>query len=212
MNVNVITFDLDGTLVNTLPAIANAFNHILEKYGYDTFNVDKYTDFIGNGFTVVFDRINEIRKIKEKKEKFLEEVREYYNQNFLEGVYLYDGIEELLDYLTKKGKIIAIITNKDSKATKCHVDTILSKWKFLYVFGNPENKSYPAKPNPYAINKILEDGYDKSSIVHIGDMKVDIDMAKNAGIKEINCLYGYGKNVKGTINVSNAREIIDVLY
>ncbi len=211
MNVNVVTFDLDGTLVNTLPAISNAFNHILKKYGYITFPTNRYVDFIGNGFPVVFDRINDIIKIKEKKEDFLTEVREFYNKNFLDGIYLYDGVAQLLDYLVKEGKILAIITNKDSKATSEHVKTILSKWKFKYVFGNPEDKSYPAKPNPYAIEKIIEDGYKRSEIVHIGDMIVDINMAKNANIKEIHCKYGYGKDILNEISVDNARDIIGII-
>lgn len=211
MNVNVVTFDLDGTLVNTLPAIANAFNNILKKYGYETFTIDKYKDFIGNGFSVVFDKINDIYMIKEKKEYFLSEVRDFYNKNFLQGIYMYDGVAELLDYLVENGKIIAIITNKDSKATLEHLKTILSKWQFKYIFGNPEDNSYPAKPNPYAIEKILEDGYNRSEIVHIGDMLVDINMAKNANIKEIHCTYGYGKNIKHDISVDNARDIIGII-
>ena len=43
-NVSVVTFDLDGTLVDTLPSIANAFNEILKEYGYEIFSVEKYMD------------------------------------------------------------------------------------------------------------------------------------------------------------------------
>lgn len=212
MNVNVVTFDLDGTLVNTLPAIAKAFNEILKKYSYKTFEEEKYMDFIGKGFGVVFDKIKIIRNIKEEKEQFLSEVRSYYNENYYKGIYLYEGIPELLDYLQKKGKILAIITNKDQIATLKHVKTILSKWKFKYIYGNPEDKSYPAKPNPYAINEILKEGYKKDEIVHIGDMKVDYDMAKNAGIKQIHCKYGYEKKASIYENsVACAKEIMELI-
>lgn len=212
MNASVVTFDLDGTLVNTLPAIANAFNKILEKHGYKPFEIQRYSEFVGNGFSGVFDKINKIENISEDKNKFLSEVRDYYNNNFDYGIKLYDGVSELLDYLEKKGKVLVIITNKDSVATQKHIDTILSKWKFKYVFGNPEDKSYPAKPNPYAINKIIEYGYKKDEIVHIGDMLVDYETAKNAGVNQIHCTYGYGKEtVNDVISVDNAREIIGVI-
>ena len=48
MNVNVVTFDLDGTLVNTLPAIAKAFNEILKKYSYKTFEEKKYMEVLND--------------------------------------------------------------------------------------------------------------------------------------------------------------------
>ena len=101
-NVSVVTFDLDGTLVDTLPSIANAFNEILKEYGYEIFSVEKYMDFIGNGFGVAFDRIREVRNIKEDKEEFLSRVRDYYNLNYLKGAKIYEGMDKLLTYLEKK--------------------------------------------------------------------------------------------------------------
>ena len=211
MNVNVVIFDLDGTLVNTIPAISYAFNKVLSKYNFNTFDIEEYKHFIGNGFPTVYDKINEILNLNIDKEKFLFEVREVYDKNFLEGIKLYEGIGKLLDYLTKKGKILAIATNKDQNLAEKHANTILSKWKFEYIFGNSVNNKYPRKPDPYIINEILRN-HSKDEAVLRGDMIVDKKTAENAGIKHIHCKYGYEtKEIQVDISVDKADEIIEVI-
>lgn len=211
-NVSVVTFDLDGTLVDTLPSIANAFNEILKEYGYEIFSVEKYMDFIGNGFGVAFDRIREVRNIKEDKEEFLSRVRDYYNLNYLKGAKIYEGMDKLLTYLEKKNIVLAVITNKDQITAEKYCNILLNKWKFKYIFGNPENKAYPPKPYPYGLKMIVKDGYSIDEIVHIGDMIVDYTMAKNMGVRQIHCNYGYEKrNFEFENCVDRADEIIGII-
>ncbi len=202
MSKKIVLFDLDGTLVNTIPAIANSFNCILDKYGYETYPSEKYRDFVGGGFVLTFDRICKIQDIQVDKNKFLLEVRKHYNENFLYGIKLYDNMDILLDSLTKKGIEIAIVTNKDEPMAIKHANTVLSKWEFKYVYGASIDNKYPNKPNPYLVDLIAKE-YNKNDMLFVGDMIVDIETAKNANIDMIYCNWGYGNEININNNVVN---------
>ncbi len=202
MSKKIVLFDLDGTLINTIPAIANSFNYVLKKYGYNTYPVKKYMDFVGGGFVLTLERIMKIQNIDKDKNKFIEEVREHYNQNFLYGIEIYKNMDKLLDELTEKKIDIAIVTNKDHPMAVKHVNTILSKWNFKYVYGSSINKEYPNKPDPYLVN-LISKNYDKKDMLFVGDMMVDYDTAKNADVDMVYCSWGYGKNEKVEGNIEN---------
>lgn len=213
MNVDVVLFDLDGTLLNTLPAIANCFNKTLLKYGYSDYEIEEYKKFVGNGFSKVFDKINMLQNIKQDKEKFLQEVRQIYDKQYTDGVLVYDGINNLLDYLSEKGYIFGVVTNKDHEIAKENIKRFFGKYKFKYVFGCSVDNIYPSKPDPYLIDRICYlENIDKSKVVFIGDMLVDYNTAKNANVKYIHCNYGFElNNVNTDYCVDNANEIIDIL-
>lgn len=213
MNADVVLFDLDGTLVNTIPAIAYAFNEVLKKLSYKPYEIKEYQNFVGGGFYKVFDRINKLQNIKEDKELFVSKVREVYRQNMLKDIKLYEGIDILLDTLSKNNIKIGIVTNKDHDMAVEHTKTILSPWSFEFVLGASEKGLYPTKPDPYGINSVIEKGYKKDKIVFIGDMSVDYMTAKNAGVRYIHCTWGYDNiNRYENCEVSNVDEIIKRLY
>lgn len=214
MNVDVVLFDLDGTLVNSIPAIAYAFNTVLKELGYETYEVSKYSDFVGGGFYVLFDRINKLQNIKEDKNYFVSKVMKVYEKHMLHDISLYKGIDKLLDFLTTNKIKIGIVTNKDHIFALNHTKTILSKWHFDYVIGASRENEYPNKPNPYGVNKIIDDNkYDKSRVLFIGDMNVDYETAKNADVRYIHCSWGYDKqNRYKEYEVANVDEIIKRLY
>lgn len=210
MKKDIVLFDLDGTLVDTLPAIASSFNYVLEKYSYNTYEIKEYKNFIGKGFSVLFDRVNKLQDIKIDKENFLEEVREHYNKNFLIGINLYKNIDKLLDKLSENNIDLAIVTNKDNDLAKKHAETILSKWNFKYIYGSNEKK-YENKPNPYTVNLIAKN-YVKDRMLFVGDMVVDYETSKNANIDFIYLEHGYGgeKNFK-CISLKDPLKILDYI-
>ncbi|WP_068268709.1 HAD family hydrolase [Caviibacter abscessus] len=213
MNADVVLFDLDGTLANTIPAIAYAFNEVLKEFSYDTYDVTEYKNFVGGGFYNLFDRINKLQNIKEDKEFFVSKVRKVYAQNMLKDIKLYNGIDKLLDTLVENKVKIGIVTNKDHNLALEHTKTILSKWNFDFVIGASEQGLYPTKPNSYGINLVISKGYTKEKIVFIGDMSVDYMTAQNAGVRYIHCTWGYdNKNHYKEYEVSDVDEIIKRLH
>ncbi len=208
MSKKIVLFDLDGTLINTLPAIANSFNSILNKYGYNTYETKKYSDFVGGGFVKVLERINKIQEIKIEKNQFISEVRKHYDSNYLHGIKIYENMDKLLDKLSQNNIDIAIVTNKDHPMALEHAKTILSKWDFKYVYGASVNKEYPTKPNPYLVDLIAKD-YKKDEMLFVGDMIVDYNTAKNANVDMVYCTWGYGK--EQDIDSFIANDPLDIL-
>ena len=185
-------FDLDGTLTNTLNAIAHFGNSALEAYGMEAIETERYKEFVGDGRDVLIHRMLSV--YDNDTQEMFEKVREVYDAGY-EADYLYetdayDGIRELLNELKAKGKKLAICSNKPDNVARFVVDTIFGADFFDAVTGQkPEVKT---KPSPdMAINTAKEMGLSPDECFFIGDTNVDIFTGKNAGIKTIGVLWGF---------------------
>ena len=93
------------------------------------------------------------------------------------------------------------------------VKRVLKKWKFTNVIGAVDGK--PRNPKPNGIEYILEEqGISKSEAVYIGDMKVDIETAKNADVYGIFCEWGFGEvetlELEPSLIVKKPKEILEI--
>ena len=215
MKYDLVIFDLDGTLMNTSKSITKTVNSAMEELGKKQYSIGECVKFVGGGVSGLARNILGKEKYEDvTKEEMEKVIRKYYNIYFDYGVEPYEGIPELLDFLEKNGVKKGIVTNKDHKTALSAVDKKLSKWKFDGIFGSNEKK-YPNKPNPYNVDRMAQNlNIPKERILFIGDMLVDVNTAKNAGIDIVYCKWGFGE-VKGEdgidedVKVSSVREIIE---
>lgn len=219
MKYELVLFDLDGTLVDTLKAISKTTNSAMEELGLKTYSIEMAQNLIGHGVEGIVEKIFKLEKYDENiinKEKMKEIIRKHYKIHFNHGVKLYNGIDKLLDFLEKNNIKKAIITNKDQKLALETVEKNLKKWEFFEIIGADDEK-YPRKPNPYNVNLILDKlKMEKKKVLFVGDMLVDINTAQNAGIDIVYCNWGFGtkKNEEGIsedIKVSNVDQLIQKL-
>ena len=120
-NIKACIFDLDGTLTNTINAIAHFGNIALAAFGLPEIPVEDYKIYVGDGRDKLIHRMLGVYG-KDNAEMF-EKVRDVYDENY-ENDYLYDtdaydGIRELLEELKEDGIKIAVCSNK---AEKCQND------------------------------------------------------------------------------------------
>lgn len=215
MKYDLVIFDLDGTLMNTSKSITKTVNSAMEELGKKQYSIGECVKFVGGGVSGLARNILGKEKYEDVTNEEMEKViRKYYNIYFDYGVEPYEGIPELLDFLEKNGVKKGIVTNKDHKTALSAVDKKLSKWKFDGIFGSNEKK-YPNKPNPYNVDRMAQNlNIPKERILFIGDMLVDVNTAKNAGIDIVYCKWGFGE-VKGEdgidedVKVSSIQEIIE---
>ena len=210
MKYDLVIFDLDGTLMDTSKSITKTVNSAMEELGKKQYSIDECVKFVGGGVSGLARNILGKEKYEDVTNEEMEKViRKYYDIYFDYGVEPYEGIPELLDFLEQNGVKKGIVTNKDHETALSAVDKKLSKWKFDGIFGSNE-KEYPNKPNPYNVDKMAQNlNISKEKILFFGDMLVDVNTAKNAGIDIVYCKWGFGE-VKGEIGIDEDVKVSDV--
>ena len=210
MKYDLVIFDLDGTLMDTSKSITKTVNSAMEELGKKQYSTNECVKFVGGGVSGLARNILGKEKYEDVTNEEMEKViRKYYDIYFDYGVEPYEGIPELLDFLEQNGVKKGIVTNKDHETALSAVDKKLSKWKFDGIFGSNE-KEYPNKPNPYNVDRMAQNlDVSKDRILFVGDMLVDVNTAKNAGIDIVYCKWGFGE-VKGETGINEDVKVSDV--
>ena len=194
--INTFLFDLDGTLVDSVPDLATALNQMLNDYQLPRYSEQVIRHWVGNGARVLVERgmsgdskINQHRETSEI-DAALDKFLFYYRTLKTKSTVLYDGVHDTLKTLKKKGCTLVLITNKPSE----FIEPILSSFSLSSLFSLtiggdslPEKKP-SALPLLYACEKL---NVSLSQCVMVGDSKNDILAAKAANIKSIGLTYGY---------------------
>ncbi len=189
MNKAVI-FDLDGTILDTVPDITDNINLMLEKFGYPLLTEKEVAVRVGSGARrLVYDCIG-----KDISEEELDERLAYYNKLYTESTSpktkIFDGVEDLILRLEKEGYKLAIMTNKPQETTDTVKREHLYKFNFLKIVGS--SNGVKCKPDKTATENLIEFlGVDKKDVWFLGDGETDALTAINAGIKGISVLWGY---------------------
>ena len=182
-------FDLDGTLLNTLQDLAASTNYALRTAGMPEHSVEDVRKFVGNGVKKLMERAIPGGLENPKFDETYATFRKHYLEHSLDTTKPYDGIPEVLAELKRRGKKLAIVSNKFYAATQ-----ELAKHFFpetiQVAIGEREN--IRKKPAPDTVLEAMRQlGVGKQGTVYIGDSDVDIDTAKNVGVPCISVLWGF---------------------
>lgn len=191
MKKQLVIFDLDGTLLDTVADLANATNQALEQCGFPTHPVEAYYKFVGNGISKLFARAlpadgsNE-ENILRIRSLFIP----YYNEHNADCSRPYPGIADLLRQLQSRGVQIAVASNKYHEATLKLVCHFFPDINFASIYGQRED--VPIKPAPDIVYDILRDtGVAKENTLYVGDSGVDMQTARNASVESVGVTWGF---------------------
>ena len=186
--MKTVIFDLDGTILDTLEDLKNAVNHALNFYNCPKKDLEFVRKAIGNGTQVLMERCSGFSRTDEIYPKLFKEFKDYYLSHYDDYTRPYANIKDLLEAL-KGNCFIAVVSNKDNDLTQ----KLINK-EFPGLFDAIQGSYFdkPKKPDPYLINKILEENHlNKEDCLYIGDTNVDKESADNVGIKYQLVSYGY---------------------
>jgi phosphoglycolate phosphatase len=183
--VELLIFDLDGTLIESKWDIAVAVNRTLAELGLPGRAEEEIFGFVGDGIKRLL-RLAVGEENQERYEDALRVFRGHYLSCCLDRTRFYPGIEGVLSHFADKHKAVA--TNKSLEYTT-KILNALGPHHFAYVVGG--DNGYGLKPEPGMLLKIMEAlNVPKERTVLIGDSTNDITGGHNAGIKV--CAVGYG--------------------
>jgi phosphoglycolate phosphatase len=210
MPVELIIFDLDGTLIDSSVDIANAINYAVEPYGISPVTVEETIGLIGEGITRLMEKLMERSRNPEgrsrnkgqdphmmtgdtsipivDRETITKRFLDHYSSHLIDNTTAYPGVRDTLQAL--KGFKKAVISNKrEELSTRVLRDLGLLHYLDLIVGSDttPERK-----PSPVPINHVLKKldvSPDRAAIV--GDSNYDIEAGKAAHILTIGVTYGY---------------------
>ena len=189
--IKYIIFDLDGTLVNSIYDLADSVNYVLKQNGYAEHPLESYYYFVGNGTLKLIERaLPEDKRTANEIERVHSQFAERYSQNYLSKTVPYNGINDLLDELDKRGIKYSVASNKTDVFTREIINGLFPNNRFDVIIGKKEGN--PTKPNPKIIYDILEGkNFTSNEILFVGDSSVDIQTGHNANLKAVGCLWGF---------------------
>lgn len=188
--MNALIFDLDGTLVESLPGIAASLNRALALHGLPGHSDAAVRGFIGDGAKMLVTRALSPGEAVLHFDSVLRSFAEDYAISWQDGTVPYEGIPELLAELKSRGIPLAVLSNKPHPFTVEIVEKLFPESTFAFILGNREGM--PHKPDPAGALEIANTlGVLPENCILIGDSSMDLDTAKNAGMKSIAVTWGY---------------------
>lgn len=209
MKKKLVVFDLDGTLLDTLPDIRRAINYALSAYDISPINEEETRLYVGHGLR------NALLGAVEKSGAHIEENDFSLMNELLLSSYLkhpdetttpYPGIIDLLLWLEENKLAVAIASNKKDEIVQIIVKDILKEIHFSFVLG--QTNKYPLKPNPEGILKEMEKlSITPDEIIYVGDSEVDYETAKNLMCDYV--IVNYGFRDKALLEKNGIKESVD---
>lgn len=191
MKVKSVIFDLDGTLIDSIPDITETANQMLLNHQFPTHSAADYISWIGNGALRLVRKALPKEFSETETQKFLNEYLELYTEMCTHGTMVYKGIPEVLDYLTKQGIGHSILTNKPHEVTQKVVNYYFPGNVFNFVFG--QRQGVAKKPDPSAALEIASNlNCLPEDVLFIGDSDTDMKTGKAAGMIAVGVTWGYG--------------------
>ncbi|MFI3316472.1 MAG: HAD family hydrolase [Rikenellaceae bacterium] len=187
----LIIFDLDGTLLNTVGDLAACCNATLEQHNLPTHSLEDYSSFVGNGILRLVERaIPEELRTEELIGAVRKDFVALYTENIAVHTKPYPGIAELLTALQERGVAIAIASNKFQAGCEKLAKHYFPNIRFAAVLGQRPNIAL--KPDPYIIREIIQrTSYTPDKILFVGDSGVDMMTAAAARVDSVGVTWGF---------------------
>ena len=187
--INTIIFDLDGTLLNTLEGLKNSTNFALKKFNSPEITLEQTRSFVGNGVRKLIERAIPNGEKNPDFEKCLNTFKEHYSKTMYQKTVAYDGIEDMLTELKRKGIKTGVVSNKFDTAVKELCKNYFDGLIIVAIGESPNVRKKPAPDSVLKAMKIL--GAKPENTLYVGDSDVDIQTAKNSNLKSVGVTWGF---------------------
>jgi pyrophosphatase PpaX len=183
MKTSVVLFDLDGTMVNSLPFIIDTYKLVFDKLNLPWAD-GEVVRWIGRPLKEIAGYF-----AGEREEEFLKSYEYYYNLDFEQNISLFPGTLEMLDRLREKGMRLGIVTSKGRGGTERTVK-VAGLDRYMEVIVTAQDVSIH-KPFPEPVLEALRLlGALPQQAIYVGDSFLDVEAGKKAGVTTLAVTWG----------------------
>jgi len=183
-------FDLDGTLLDTAEDLCDSVNVAMELNSLPTFSVDDIKRMVGNGIKNLITQSLPNNSDDQRIEHVLQQFKTDYASRYMTKSHPYKGILATLNQLQAKHIKLSVVSNKMNDYTQTMIKHYFPQVNFIYVTG--ELEGIDRKPDPtLTLQAINAMDLAKEHILYVGDTRVDMQTAHNAGLKSVGVTWGF---------------------
>ena len=208
MDIKLVIFDFDGTIADTRKAIVVAKQKAMEKLGLEVMDEETCASTIGLSAKLAFKKTYpdlEEQKLDECVDafrSFFEEEKENWPP------VLFPKLVETLEWMKERGITTTIATSRNNASLADFLVKLDIKKYFPYALGGQDTQQL--KPHPQPVLKTLEElGFKAEETLVIGDMWMDIEMGKGAGV--YTCGVTYGNSDREALLKAGADYVVDCI-
>jgi phosphoglycolate phosphatase len=178
----LVGFDLDGTLVDSVADLAVAVNHALAEIGRPPLTIDQVRPMIGGGSRVMLQRALVATGGDEQLDNLLPGLVDFYAAHIVDHTRPFPGVIDALDALRARGVALAVVTNKRERLSVALLDALGLTDRFACVIGGDTPGLAAMKPDRAPIDLMLRRCRAAGPAAFVGDSIYDVEAARAAGI------------------------------
>ena len=187
--IQLVAFDLDGTLADTKRDLAQSVNAMREYVGLGPLPLEAVISYVGHGVTVLIKRALGDQAADGEVEKGIAFFLDHYAHHLLDNTIAYPGVREALEGLGNQR--LAILTNKPTGFSREIIAGLGLSTYFFEIYGGD---SFPLKkPDPMGIKTLMSQvSIPAEKTLIVGDSDTDVLTGRNAGTWTCGVTYGFG--------------------
>ena len=189
MQRDCFIFDLDGTVLDTLPDLVVLTNTVLDEFGFPTHTTSEILSYVGNGACALMYQAVPADTPRELTEQALARWKQLYPELGHAQTRPYEGIVSMLEDLRAQGIALGVLSNKFDAAVK---EVIEHHFPGMFEAVHGECEGFPRKPDPTGLLATINElGSCPHRCAYVGDSPGDMIVAHNAGAFALAVDWGY---------------------
>jgi phosphoglycolate phosphatase len=188
--IDLLIFDLDGTLIDSKLDLANSVNAARAHLGLGPLDLPAISASVGYGAPVLMRKVLGAEATEAQVAQALAFFLQYYRSHALDSTKFYPGVKESLERLHLAGKHLAILSNKPEAISRAIVHGLRVSEFFFRVYGGDSLAA--KKPDPAGIEHIMSEArVGRAATIMVGDTAVDVETAHKAGVRACGVRFGF---------------------
>lgn len=214
MKYDLVIFDMDGTILDTIEDLKDSTNYALRENGMPERSLDEIKSFVGNGIRRLMEQAVATGSTEEEIDKVHATFTEYYKVHCADKTCAYPGIKELITELRSMGVKTAVVSNKADYGVQ---SLCVDYFDGLFDYAVGEREGVRRKPYPDSVNDVLNKlNVSREKAVYVGDSEVDFATGQNAKMDVIMVSWGFRtveaiKALGADTIVESPAEILDLV-